>query len=213
MTGRAFSCRLHKNQKIITLASKFSLMSRTDYLTFAIVAVCVAALAFLIYKMATVPSQEQAQDLTEQAPPDTLLDEEPQPDSDVPATGFGDERPAGDDTGVTGDTEDKGITAVDEFPAAEPAKEAGAATVPESYSSNTSGDYLVLAGSFRETVNAENMAAKVKKLGYGNASVEKFDRGTFAVVLVERFGTYGEASALVKELQGKGIEATVHKKR
>lgn len=191
-------------------------MSRTDYLTFGIVAVCVAALAFLIYKMATSSSSDApVEDYTEQVAPNTFQEDETDTPADTPGGTFGDEQPAQDYTTTTNEMDDKSVTAVDEFPAATqtaPATRTAPAETPRSYASSD-GDYMVLAGSFREAANADAMAEKIRKLGYANASVEKFDRGAFAVVLVDRFDTYSQANALVKELGGKGVEATVHRKR
>ncbi len=204
-------------------------MSRTDYLTLGIVAVCILALAFLIYRMATIDSGPAASDATEQ-----VMDE-PTPDPTMPegntaGTEYGDETPAPDYSRDTDEMDDEKVEAVDEMPApkkepaatkpaekpaaraepAPPAEEPAPAPAP-AYSA--SGSSMVLAGSFREMANAEAMVSKVKKLGYESASVEKFDRGAFAVALVDRFDSYAEANALVKELAKKGVEATVYKKK
>ncbi|NJL74714.1 MAG: SPOR domain-containing protein [Saprospiraceae bacterium] len=65
------------------------------------------------------------------------------------------------------------------------------------------GDYMVLAGSFSIRENADNHVKNLKKLGYANARVEVFDRGSYAVVLVDRFETESAARKLISELKSK----------
>lgn len=84
---------------------------------------------------------------------------------------------------------------------------------PSRSSSTSTGDYMVIAGSFKSKTNAENQVARLHKLGYNNASVESFNRGALAVALVERFSSQSEAQALKKELEAKGVEAIVKKKQ
>lgn len=186
-------------------------MSRTDYLTIAIVAVCVVALFFLIYKFVTLPSGDAGAEQTEQPAPE--YDYSP---DDPDTTAFADpdlgyDNPASDYSQTGSGQNDDNTGYNDEAPAEKPVAADKTPTAPARVSSG--GEYMVLAGSFRETVNAEAMLAKVKKMGYDEATVERFDRGTYAVVLVNRFDTYSEASALVKTLSGKGVDATVYKKR
>jgi cell division protein FtsN len=202
-------------------------MSRTDYLTLGIVAVCILALAFLIYRMATIDSGPAASDATEQVMDESAPDPT-MPEENTAGTEYGDETTAPNYSRDADEMDDEKVEAVDEMPApkkepaatkpaekpadrAEPAPPAEEPAPAPAYSA--SGSYMVLAGSFREMVNAEAMVSKVKKLGYESASVEKFDRGAFAVALVDRFDSYAEANALVKELAKKGVEATVYKKK
>jgi cell division septation protein DedD len=65
------------------------------------------------------------------------------------------------------------------------------------------GDYMVLAGSFSIRENADNHVQVLKKLGYSNARVEVFDKGSYAVVLVDRFETESAARKLISELKSK----------
>lgn len=187
----------------------------------AIVAVCIAALAFLIYRMATIDADPAATDPTEQVLDEPASDPT-MTDENTAGTEYGDETPAPDYSRDVDEMDDAKVESVEEMPAA---KKEPAATKPAEKpappaeepapapASSASGSYMVLAGSFREMANAEAMVAKVKKLGYESASVEKFDRGAFAVALVDRFDSYSEANALVKELAKKGVEATVYKKK
>ncbi len=191
-------------------------MSRTDYLTLTIVAICVAALAFLIYKFVNPPGSKAGQEATEQiTSPETDTAPIEMDTTAFTTSEFGDELPAGD----TDDLDDKKVTAVDEFPAGTTKAAEKPSSTPSAFDStepvrvSSAGAYMVLAGSFKEKANAEAMVAKLRKLGYDQASVELFDRGAFAVALVDRFDTYGEANSLVKALSQKGVEATIHKKR
>ncbi|MEN0050344.1 MAG: SPOR domain-containing protein, partial [Bacteroidota bacterium] len=82
--------------------------------------------------------------------------------------------------------------------------------VPNSYSSN--GSYMVLAGSFKIRANADTYAKSLRNKGYTNTSVEKFDKGTYAVVMVDRFNSLSEAKSLVSRLKSDGIDSFVKKK-
>lgn len=186
-------------------------MSRTDYLTIAIVAVCVVALFFLIYKFVTLPSGDAAMEQTEQPAPEYDYSSDDPDTTSFADPDLGYENPPSDYSQTGSGQDDDKTGSVDEAPAEKPVAADKTPTAPARVSSG--GEFMVLAGSFRETANAEAMLAKVKKMGYDNASVERFDRGTFAVVLVDRFDTYSEANALVKTLSDKGVAATVHKKR
>jgi len=71
---------------------------------------------------------------------------------------------------------------------------------------------MVIAGSYRQKSNAENQVSKLRKLGYSDSSVENFNRGSYAVVLVDRFSSYSDAKALVRKLAGDGVEAMIKEK-
>ncbi|MCB0639658.1 MAG: SPOR domain-containing protein, partial [Lewinella sp.] len=80
--------------------------------------------------------------------------------------------------------------------------------------SNTStassgGRYLVIAGTYRQRVNADNMVTRLKRMGYNDAEVELFDHGTYAVVIVNRYSSLSRADQLSTELKNKGVEAFV----
>ena len=81
------------------------------------------------------------------------------------------------------------------------------------YSNNTNGAYLVVAGTFRQMINAEQELAKLKAKGYDNASIAKFNKSAYASLIVDRFDTSAEAKSYVKNLKNKGLDAYVHKKR
>ena len=69
-----------------------------------------------------------------------------------------------------------------------------------------------LAGSFSKKAFAESQVKKLNKLGYDNARVEMFDRGKYAVVLVDRFGNMAQAEKMVKALSADGVKSYVKMK-
>ncbi len=198
-------------------------LSSTDIITYLIVVVCLVALAFLLYKIIGMANEE--------TPPGAIEETNTVPDTDpsyldttqFSNIDFGDEKPL---EPAKTDPADSKVMPVDDYPPinTSPASAASSTSrtpAPTSFdqpeaetrTTSSSGAYMVLAGSFKEKINAETMVAKLRKAGFENASVEMFDRGAFAVALVDRFDSYREANALVKSLEKKGIEATIHKKR
>nr|HMQ60260.1 SPOR domain-containing protein [Flavilitoribacter sp.] len=83
---------------------------------------------------------------------------------------------------------------------------------PRDYNSSSSGNFLVIAGSFRQKANAEAQVKRLKKSGYDQSGVETFNNGALAVAMVDRFNSYAEAEKLVAELKKKGIDAFIKKK-
>ncbi len=182
-------------------------MSRLDYVTIAIIVVCAGALAVLIWKTVSLRNQDTAPDTTENTLQDyeydyyndttTVLppsDEEPQageieaPTSNQPSTTSGAQNTA--QTSRPSEMEDRPVT-----------------------TTSRGGEYLVLAGSFKIKSNAESQAQKLRNLGYSNASSEIFNKGAYAVVMVDRFSSESEAQSLVNELKKKGVDSYVHQKR
>ncbi len=87
-------------------------------------------------------------------------------------------------------------------------------TRPASYdSADSNGKYLVVAGTFKQEINAQSQLKKFKQMGYNNAEVGKFNKNAYASLVVERFATSAQAQKLVKSLKAKGIDCYVHKKR
>lgn len=82
-----------------------------------------------------------------------------------------------------------------------------------SYNSSSNGNYLVVAGTFRQMINAEQELAKLKAKGYDNAYIAKFNKSTYASLIIDRFDSSASAKQYVKSLKQKGMEAYVHKKR
>ncbi len=185
-------------------------MSRSDYINIGIIAVCLLALIFLVYKFVNLDSPkpqegEPAADQPEEAyypdtlPSDTYEDAtyqyDPAPDTaKAPA-------PAAESKAPEKPVETAPAT---EVPANEPAGEA---------ISSSSGSYLVLAGSFRQRANAEALVRRLQKKGYTEAELSLFNKGAYATVLVGRFETHAEAQTRVAALQKDGVDAYIQKKR
>lgn len=193
-------------------------MSRLDYLTIGIVALCIAALIYLVYRYVNLPhSAETVQPTSEVVEKDTTQS------STTDLNGF----PAEDSS----DNVQPGPSAVVEpsqtpkenTPAKkEPVKPNPAPVQPvtppvdnpiSESASAASGRYMVIAGSFEQKSGAQNQLQKIKKLGYNNARVELFNRGAYAVVLVDRFDQASDAQALVNKLKSKGFDAMMRVKK
>lgn len=83
----------------------------------------------------------------------------------------------------------------------------------DSYSSASDGKYMVVAGTYRQMINAETELQKLKKLGYNNATIAKFNNSTYASLIVDRFASSSSAYKYMKTLKAKGLDVYVHKKR
>lgn len=204
-------------------------MSKLDYVTIAIVGICILAIVFLVYKMTNVFNGDSSKDKTE-IPADSVETEDDsvydyEIDNNVDSTG-------GQSSGTTTTTQpatttttpaDKAGTSASSAPAEDDAPtttsnsggtksttSAGSATTDSEPKANYSeGKFMVLAGSFSKKAFAEAQVKKLDKLGYDNARVEIFDRGKYAVVLVDRFDNMAEAERLVKKLSGDGVKSYV----
>jgi hypothetical protein len=182
-------------------------MTRSDYLTIAIVGACLVALVILIIRFSRI-ADEPALPPVEPDFPENFEDTLYQDTLDDPYA-YTDTLP------------------LEEAAVLQPADAAGskAGRAPKSAAApnvrseptpglGSSGDYLVLAGSFRYRDHAETVARQLRKKGYSGAKVELFNRGAFANVLVDRFDSYSEAQALVVQLKNDGVyDAYVHRKR
>lgn len=201
-------------------------MSRLDYVTIAIVAVCVAALIYLIYMTTNLlgggPEGATTADSSPVEQDGNYGEEEDYYPEDTTATfddGYYDEgEPASDGASASpgkGSESDKALTYeenTDEVRSSSRGPQTTAGKAETDYASVASGQYMVLAGTFKYRSNAEDMVSKLRGMGYSSASVELFDRGAFAVALVDRFDDLGEAKSLKSELSGKGISSYVKQK-
>ncbi len=75
------------------------------------------------------------------------------------------------------------------------------------------GRYFVIAGTFRQVINARTRVRDLRQAGFGSTEMSDFDRGTYAVALVGRSEDYDEASALAERVRTAGFEAKVYRKR
>ena len=87
-------------------------------------------------------------------------------------------------------------------------------TRPTAYdSASSTAKYLVVAGTFKQEVNAQIQLKKFKQMGYDKAEIGKFNKSAYASLIVNRFTSRSEAKQLVGSLKRKGIDAYVHTKR
>lgn len=210
-------------------------MSRLDYVTIAIVAVCVAALIYLIYMTTNLLGGNNAEPETELTAP---YEDEPyeddqsaafEGDSAAVADGAYDDPTYEDQSDYQDDYQaengedtyrDKGeyenqqgnYSTDDEPKDTYEDTRTPASSASEDYASVRSGDYMVLAGTFKYKANAESMVRKLRGMGYNDARTELFDRGAFAVALVDHYSDLAEAKRIASDLKGKGVSAYVKKK-
>ena len=203
-------------------------MSRLDFVTFAIVAACVFALVFLVYKtmkmytqpdVSTNPTEEVEDNAdlyddentyTFDEEGEEITDDSEQPDAaENHSTNDAD---AGNENEQTTDNKNASSKDSSNDLSSNTSTKDNSNGVPSSYNNNT-GKYMVLAGSFRQKANANAYAAQLQGMGYEDAEVSIFNRGTYATILVNRFDSQSDARALKRELSEKGVEAYVLKKR
>ena len=202
-------------------------MSKLDTFTVFMVSFCLVALSYLVYK--TIKLRELKKEI-----PTSVITPEDGAEETTTANPikFDDEgkviKPAAADEADLDDDQvnvDNGTLAEEEEAApaekeAEKPKEQIAAKpaeeeVPdnfESTGSSANGNYLVLAGSFKQKANAEAQVKRLKKLGFDEAQVTSFNGGSLAVALVGRFDDSAAANKLAKQLEAKGVDAFVKRK-
>jgi cell division protein FtsN len=193
-------------------------MSRLDFFTIGIIAVCILAIIFLLYRTTDIFKSDDP------APTDnteSLYEDDLYRDDVVDPSDYSDEDE--EDSAAASDEEtavpDESMTYDEKVPASDPTDEeyekdddGKAEDVTSNYSSGV-GEFMVIAGSFKIKANAEAYARQLRGKGYNDARTELFDRGAYAVVLVDRFDDLGSAKDLVSELKSKNVEATVYRKR
>lgn len=216
-------------------------MSRLDWFTILIVSICVVALGFLVYKTVQLMGNDQPnmqQTELSEAEEDrnehqTAYEASGSPRTDAATAPGADDQDLDDDE-LPYDPEEVEAPEQEATPApAQPSKTATektstAAAQPKSQpasssttrakggtptSYNSTGEFMVVAGSFSMRYNAETQVKKLKQLGYDNARVEIFNSGALATALVDRFDNYDRAKSLVNELKGKGVDCFVKKKQ
>lgn len=201
-------------------------MSKLDTFTVFMVSLCLVALSYLVYK--TIKLRE----LKKEIPTRVITPENDAEETTTASTiKFDDEgkvvNPGADEADLDDDqvNVDNGTLVEEEEAApaeeeAEKPKEKIASKaveekVPsnfESTGSSSSGNYLVLAGSFKQKANAEAQVKRLKKLGFDEAQVTSFNGGSLAVALVGRFDTSTAANKLAKQVEAKGVDAFVKRK-
>jgi len=191
-------------------------MSKIDYITIAVVVVCISLLGLVFWKVADLNWTEENNLKTE----DPILvneEEEAAPflDENYNVTDFTEEDK------MPLKNEEKPILTQKPEKVIEKSivKETVAPVKTEPKAENTTPvptikeEYLVWGGSFSTRAGAEEEQAKFKKLGYTQAEVSLFDKGKYAVVIVGRYPTQTEAQALVNELKTKHNISAIAKKK
>lgn len=202
-------------------------MSKLDTFTVFMVSLCLVALSYLVYK--TIKLRE----LKKEIPTSVVTPENDAEETTTASTiKFDDEgkviKPAAADEADLDDDQvnvNNGTLVEEEEAApaeedAEKPKEKIASKpveekVPDNFEttgSSSSGNYLVLAGSFKQKANAEAQVKRLKKMGFDEAQVTSFNGGSLAVALVGRFDSSAAANKLAKQVEAKGIDAFVKRK-
>jgi cell division protein FtsN len=188
-------------------------MSRLDYLTIGIVALCIAALIYLVYRYVNLPHSTANTTTTTMVDPDST-EFQKEDTAGFPAEDTSENNKPGPGAVVEPEVVPEEKTPVQpkiEKPAAPEPKPITPATDnnPSETARLSAGRYMVIGGSFEQVDHAQKELRKIQKAGYPNARVEKFNRGTYASILVERFEKASDANALTKVLKSKGFDAMV----
>ncbi|GIV31591.1 MAG: hypothetical protein KatS3mg029_0942 [Saprospiraceae bacterium] len=171
-------------------------MFKRDWVTISIIALCVIAIGFLIYRLTKSKPQEPVTPAVQEEPmPDTTYYENDITTYEADTVGSSSNRPGGSETSSSSVT-------------TQPPVETRESTI-----SSVGGRYLVLAGAYRQMANAERALRDLKAKGYQNARIELFDRGTYAVILVDRFDDLAQARQLQSKLKKEGIDCYVKLKQ
>ena len=80
--------------------------------------------------------------------------------------------------------------------------------------SQTEGDYLVIAGAFKNKANAQTEVDRLKISGYPKAEIVEFDFSEYYSVCVAKYKTSDDAEVVANSLKSSsGKRAYVHRKR
>lgn len=201
-------------------------MSKLDYVTIAIVAVCILAIVFFVYKMTdlfgdqtgttnieTVSDPVETED--DVYDPSVEDSDETEEDLNEEETGTADSdqenAPATNDEDLEEEEENlDASTSEGEDDDEEDSSSDDSASPEPSYGST--GKYMVIAGTYAKKDNANQAVNRLKRLGYDNARVEIFDRGKYALVMVDRFSTMSSAERLITSLKKDGVKSYVKTK-
>jgi cell division septation protein DedD len=191
-------------------------MSRIDYFTVAIVGICIVAIVFLVYRMSDLFRADEVATATAQKTQEQQVELEDDGLFVYMEDGTIDSVPVGAG-GATDET-----TQPDETPQPNPAPaETPVPSDPPSDDSSvspnpgsgdkafTEGDFMVFAGTFRQRNLAERRLDKLHALGYKQARMEVFDRGRFAVIIVDQYHRRDSADTLVRRLASDDIRSYV----
>ena len=82
-----------------------------------------------------------------------------------------------------------------------------------SYTSSSTGDYMVIAGNYLVESNARSMTRKLSNLGYPNAEIGVFERSQYHTVIAYRHGSYSSALEMSNAIKRQGIDCYVKKRQ
>ncbi|MFO0469065.1 MAG: SPOR domain-containing protein [Bacteroidota bacterium] len=195
-------------------------MSKIDYITIAVVVICISLLGLVFWKVADLNWAEENIQETEESVQVDEGEEEAAPflDENYDVTDFVPEDSASvpiETAPVVVPEEEKSKEKVN---IKEPVIETKPLKIAEKEEvippvNTLKEEYLVWGGSFSTRLGAEEEQAKFKKLGYNKAEVSLFDKGKYAVVIVGRYPTQAQAQALVNELKSKHNISAIAKKK
>ena len=122
-----------------------------------------------------------------------------------------------DDPPSTQEAKEVDFTAPPKKPAAAETKTPPAKTKPKATSTrqvtqNGYGDYMIIAGNYLLSSNAENMIIKLKKLGHRDAYIAIFDNSQYHTVVASRYNSFQDATTSANALKNKGVDCYVRKK-
>lgn len=178
-------------------------MSKQDILTVSIVSICVIAIILLVIRLTKAAKDDASKTQNTQQ-----VETEPEPPITDADTSF-----MQDDSSMQMMNEPAETAHdFDEHSTASKHSTPSSSENTTTESSST-GRYMVLAGSYTKRANADKMVSKLKKKGYSNAGVEIFDRGKFAVILVDRFDDLESARSLQQRLKADGFDCYVKLKQ
>jgi cell division protein FtsN len=194
-------------------------MSKIDYITIAVVVICISLLGLVFWKVADLNwTEENIQETEESVQVDDVEEAAPFLDENYDVTDFVAEDSASDAIETTPVVVPEDEKTKEKVISKEPVIETKPVKATEKVETvppvNTlKEEYLVWGGSFSTRLGAEEEQAKFKKLGYNKAEVSLFDKGKYAVVIVGRYPTQAQAQALVNELRSKHNISAIAKKK
>ncbi len=194
-------------------------MSKIDYITIAVVVICISLLGLVFWKVADLNwTEENIQETEESVQVDDVEEAAPFLDENYDVTDFVAEDSASVPIETTPVVVPEEEETTEKVVIKEPVKETKPLKIAEKAETvppvNTlKEEYLVWGGSFSTRLGAEEEQAKFKKLGYNKAEVSLFDKGKYAVVIVGRYPTQAQAQALVNELKSKHNISAIAKKK
>lgn len=79
-------------------------------------------------------------------------------------------------------------------------------------SSSTSGDFMIISGSYLVESNADSMKKKLRSMGYNSAEIVRFDNSSYYTVIASRHSSYSQAVETTNNLKTRGIDCYVKRK-